>query len=39
MTRYSTLIAWAKQLDRSDCANVLAKNLREEQASAASSPK
>ncbi|MBA1143064.1 ferritin-like domain-containing protein [Mesorhizobium sp. CCANP35] len=32
MTRYGTLIAWAKQLDRSDCANVLAKNLKEEQA-------
>ena len=32
MTRYGTLIAWAKQLGRSDCANVLAKNLKEEQA-------
>ena len=31
MTRYGTLIAWAKQLGRSDCANVLAKNLKEEQ--------
>ena len=32
MTRYGTLIAWARQLGRSDCANVLAKNLKEEQA-------
>ncbi|MDX8483102.1 ferritin-like domain-containing protein [Mesorhizobium sp. VK24D] len=32
MTRYGTLIAWAKQLGRSDCANVLAKNLKDEQA-------
>ncbi|MER8864742.1 ferritin-like domain-containing protein [Mesorhizobium sp. M0751] len=32
MTRYGTLIAWAKQLGRSDCANVLANNLKEEQA-------
>lgn len=32
MTRYGTLIAWAKQLGRTDCANVLAKNLKEEQA-------
>ncbi|MBZ9672181.1 ferritin-like domain-containing protein [Mesorhizobium sp. ES1-3] len=32
MTRYGTLIAWAKQLGRSDCANVLTKNLKEEQA-------
>ena len=30
--RYGTLIAWAKQLGRSDCANVLANNLKEEQA-------
>lgn len=30
MTRYGTLIAWAKQLGRSDCANVLANNLKEE---------
>lgn len=32
ITRYGTLIAWAKQLSRSDCANVLAKNLKEEEA-------
>ncbi len=32
MTRYGTLIAWAKQLGRSDCAAVLAKNLAEEKA-------
>ncbi|TIT79778.1 MAG: ferritin-like domain-containing protein [Mesorhizobium sp.] len=32
IARYGTLIAWAKQLGRSDCANVLAKNLKEEQA-------
>ncbi|TJW38561.1 MAG: ferritin-like domain-containing protein [Mesorhizobium sp.] len=32
ITRYGTLIAWAKQLGRSDCANVLANNLKEEQA-------
>jgi len=32
MTRYGTLIAWAGQLGRSDCASVLAKNLKEEQA-------
>jgi ferritin-like metal-binding protein YciE len=30
MTRYGTLIAWAKQLGREDCANVLAQNLQEE---------
>jgi len=30
MTRYGTLIAWAKQLGRSDCAAVLAKNLKDE---------
>ena len=30
MTRYGTLIAWAKQLGRQDCASVLAKNLAEE---------
>lgn len=30
MTRYGTLIAWAKQLGRSDCASVLARNLKEE---------
>jgi ferritin-like metal-binding protein YciE len=32
MTRYGTLIAWAKQLGRSDCASVLQKNLDEEKA-------
>jgi ferritin-like metal-binding protein YciE len=32
MTRYGTLMAWAKQLGRSDCAAVLAKNLKEEDA-------
>lgn len=32
MTRYGTLVAWAKQLGRSDCAAVLAKNLKEEEA-------
>ncbi|MPT22270.1 MAG: ferritin-like domain-containing protein, partial [Starkeya sp.] len=30
MTRYGTLIAWAKLLGRPDCASVLAKNLDEE---------
>lgn len=32
ITRYGTLIAWAKQLGRNDCASVLAKNLQEEEA-------
>ncbi|MCC7348459.1 MAG: ferritin-like domain-containing protein [Variibacter sp.] len=32
MTRYGTLIAWAKQLGRNDCASVLAQNLEEEKA-------
>jgi ferritin-like metal-binding protein YciE len=32
MTRYGTLIAWAKQLGRSDCASVLQKTLDEERA-------
>lgn len=32
ITRYGTLIAWAKQLGRADCAAVLAKNLKEEEA-------
>ena len=32
MTRYGTLMAWGKQLGRSDCAAILAKNLKEEQA-------
>lgn len=30
MTRYGTLVAWAKQLGRSDCASLLQKNLDEE---------
>ena len=32
ITRYGSLIAWAKQLGRSDCAAVLAKTLEEEKA-------
>ena len=32
ITRYGTLMAWAKQLGRSDCASVLAQNLKEEEA-------
>ena len=32
MTRYGTLIAWAKELGRPDCAAVLQKNLDEEKA-------
>jgi ferritin-like metal-binding protein YciE len=32
MTRYGTLIAWAKQLGRADCASVLEKTLNEEKA-------
>lgn len=32
MSRYGTLIAWAKQLGRSDCATVLRQNLDEEKA-------
>ena len=32
ITRYGTLIAWAKQLGRSDCASVLEANLKEEKA-------
>ena len=32
MTRYGTLMAWAKQLGRNDCASVLAQNLEEEKA-------
>lgn len=32
MTRYGTLVAWAKELGRSDCAAVLQKNLDEEKA-------
>jgi ferritin-like metal-binding protein YciE len=32
MTRYGSLIAWAKLLGRPDCAEVLSKNLEEEKA-------
>jgi ferritin-like metal-binding protein YciE len=32
MARYGTLIAWAKQLGRDDCASVLKQNLAEESA-------
>lgn len=32
MTRYGTLVAWAKQLGRNDCASVLQKTLDEEHA-------
>ena len=32
MTRYGTLIAWAKTLGRADCAQVLQQNLAEERA-------
>lgn len=32
MTRYGTLIEWARQLGRADCAAVLKKNLDEEKA-------
>ncbi len=32
MTRYGTLIAWAKKLGRADCARVLAETLEEEKA-------
>jgi ferritin-like metal-binding protein YciE len=32
ITRYGSLIAWAQQLGRSDCANVLQKTLDEEKA-------
>ena len=32
ITRYGTLIAWAKQLVRPDCASVLEQNLNEEKA-------
>jgi ferritin-like metal-binding protein YciE len=32
ITRYGSLIAWAKQLGRSDCASVLQQNLEEERA-------
>lgn len=32
MTRYGTLVAWAKQLGRADCAALLQQNLDEEKA-------
>lgn len=32
MTRYGTLVAWAHQLGRDDCASVLEQNLQEEKA-------
>lgn len=32
MTRYGTLVAWAKLLGRADCARVLERNLAEEKA-------
>src|SRR5512134_335908 len=32
ITRYGTLVAWAKRLGRQDCANVLQQNLDEEKA-------
>ncbi len=32
ITRYGTLIAWAKQLGREDCASLLQQNLNEEHA-------
>src|SRR3954470_13708552 len=32
ITRYGTLIAWAKQLGRNDCASVLQQNLEEKKA-------
>ena len=32
MTRYGTLVAWAKQLGRNDCASVLEQNLADEKA-------
>jgi len=32
ITRYGTLIAWARQLGRDDCASVLAETLEEEKA-------
>jgi ferritin-like metal-binding protein YciE len=32
ITRYGTLIAWAKELGRNDCASVLQQNLEEEKA-------
>jgi ferritin-like metal-binding protein YciE len=32
ITRYGTLIAWAKRLGRNDCASLLEQNLNEEKA-------
>ena len=32
ITRYGTLIAWAKQMGRTDCAKLLEQNLQEEKA-------
>lgn len=32
ITRYGTLIAWAEQMGREDCANLLRQNLEEEKA-------
>ena len=32
ITRYGTLVAWAKQLGRDDCASLLEANLKEEKA-------
>jgi ferritin-like metal-binding protein YciE len=32
ITRYGTLVEWAKALGRADCASVLAENLKEEKA-------
>ena len=32
ITRYGTLVAWANELGRSDCASILKKNLAEEKA-------
>lgn len=32
IARYGTLVAWAKQLGREDCANILQQNLDEEKA-------
>jgi ferritin-like metal-binding protein YciE len=32
MTRYGSLIAWAKQLGRNDCVSLLQQNLDEEEA-------
>jgi ferritin-like metal-binding protein YciE len=32
ITRYGTLVAWAKELGRDDCASILQQNLEEEQA-------